>query len=120
MVDLALTQIGLWAWNARRPRLRSCMMADDVDPWYKFFYVLVGAFGAAYYTKDSPSGVARIKLMFPHWNEHSYARLDFLFGLSISTVASYVLYAPQDPIKALIAGFSSVALVKQLIARPRR
>ncbi len=94
-------------------------MADDVSPWFKFFYVFVGAAGAAFYTRDAPSGITRMKPMFPNWSPHVHARVDFLLGLSISTIASYVLYAPQDPMKALIAGFSSVALLKQL-TRTRR
>jgi hypothetical protein len=86
-----------------------------VEPWFKFFYVFVGAAGATYYTRNAPSGVGRMKSMFPNWSEHTYVRIDVFLLLVISTITSNVLYAPQDPVKAIIAGFSSVALLKQLL-----
>jgi hypothetical protein len=95
------------------------MMADAVDPLFKHIYVFVGAVAAGYYTKNSPTSLGKIKSLFPHWHEHWHVRADFVFGVVISTVIAEILYGPQDPLKAILAGLSSVAVIKQLIKGTR-
>lgn len=94
-------------------------MSGIVEPFFRIFYLLVGSFAAAYYTKSSPAGIERIKAWRPKWEQHSYEIFDFWVGLLISSIAANVLYAPTDGPRAIIAGFSSVALLKQLLKGPK-
>ena len=85
-----------------------------VDPAFKFFYVLVGAVAAAYYTRSNPSGVKLIKRLFPQWSTENHERGALIVGLIISVAGAYALYDTKDAEKAMVAGCSSVALVRQI------
>lgn len=118
--DSGQRRIALKVHGGRRTRTQSCMMTDDVETWLGIFYVLVGAVCSAYFTRNAPNGIARIKSLFPGYSEVAYARVDFLFGLAICTIVSYGLFAPENPKQALFAGFTSVATLKQFVTRSRR
>jgi hypothetical protein len=93
------------------------MMADDVEPAYRFSYVFLGALIAAYYTRDSPSGMRRIKAMFPNLAPEKHERWAFVVGLLISSAAGYVLYDGNEPFRAVVTGASSVAMLKQVVRK---
>jgi hypothetical protein len=85
-----------------------------VEFWDRLFYVFIGASISAFYTRKAPSGIPLIKSMFPKLSPEQAVRASFLIGLSLGTIASNVLYAPQDPMRAIIAGGSSVALLREI------
>jgi hypothetical protein len=92
----------------------SCL--GSVESTFKIFYVLVGAFGAALYTTDSPSAANLIERMFPGQESHIYVRIDFVLVVLFSAFLAF-LYDPVDQGKCVIAGFSGVALLKQVVPK---
>jgi hypothetical protein len=96
-------------------RLGLC--CSGVDPLFKLVYVFTGVMGAAFYTRDSPSAMDRIERMFPTWPPHICERIDFVLVMIFGTVIGYVFFVPQDQGKALLAGLSAVALLKQLLVK---
>jgi hypothetical protein len=90
-----------------------------VEPWFKFFYVLLGATGAAFFTRDAPSSIPMLKALFPSMSNSGYARANLLLALIICVAVCYGIYDPQDQKQALISGFTSLATLKQL-TRTRR
>lgn len=91
-----------------------------MEPLFKFLYVFAGTIAAAFFSKDSPSAVDRIERMLPGRSQHTYERIDFLLVVIFSSLAAYHFYAPQDQAKALLAGFSAVALLKQILIEVNR
>ena len=89
-----------------------------MEPLFKFFYPLVGAVGAVYFTPKAPTWIEKMKAMFPGWKEQTYVILDFAIVVFISALLGD-LYAAPDPMKAIIAGFGAVTLLKQLIWSPK-
>jgi hypothetical protein len=85
-----------------------------VEFWHRLFCVFIGASISAFYTRKAPSGIPLIKSMFPKLSPEQTARASVVIGLFLGTIASDILYAPQDPMRAIIAGGSSVALLREI------
>ena len=108
------------------PRLRICFPTGTgtciydgrtVEPAFRFVYVFFGAVVAAFYARDSPSGIHRIRAMFPKLAPEIHERVAFIVGLLIGATAGFILYDGNDPIRAMVTGASSVAMLKQIVRK---
>ena len=81
---------------------------------FALLYILVGSLAAAFYGKNSPTAIPRIKRMFPSLQPERYEQIDFLLVVVFGTAIGYI-YGPQDQIRALVAGAGSTMAIKQLV-----
>ena len=65
--------------------------------------------------KISPSTVDVLQRLSPGRPEHVYAKIDFVIVVVACSLLGYPVYAAEDQGKALLAGLSAVALLKQVI-----
>jgi hypothetical protein len=96
------------------------LCCSGVDPLFKFIYVFTGVMLAVFFGKDSPSAMDRIQRMFPAWPIYICERVDFVLLMIFGTVLGYFLFVPQDQGRAVLAGSSAVALLKQVLVKVNR
>jgi hypothetical protein len=85
-----------------------------VDALFKLAYVSVGSVSSAFLSVGSPAGIHRIKKMLPKCESEVHERIAFCGAMAIGVVAGYVLYDGNDPIRAIVTGATSVAVLKQV------
>src|SRR5579872_7049317 len=85
-----------------------------VEALFKLAYVSLGAVSSAFLSVGSPAGIHRIRAMLPKCDSEVHERIAFCGAVAIGCCGGYFLYDGNDPIRAIVTGATSVAVLKQM------